>query len=582
MERRILLAFTLSFVVFVVYMRFQAPKPGEIPVQPPPRVEEDLRSEKSAPPDFPTAEVEPAPPPTSTPYPASSQEVGEAERREASGEQQVEVDTPLFRALFTNRGAKLISFVLKEYEDGEGNPYEMVSGEGSRRLEINPLAVRLEDAGLTAAVETALFEVSNPSLRLRDRDSAEIEFSWADGRGLEVEKRIRFHGRSYLLDVEVSARRAGAELRKQILYGPGVGEESLSGTYVQPDKGVMKAGEEFLLVNAGDIKEGTGAALAVQAVGVAAHYFVALMLPAEGQGYGAQLFAQTLEPQGEEKKPRNFITAAQNVPAEPAEFGLYVGPKEHDRLIALGTGMERVIDYGWMRIMALPLRSALLWIHGYVGNYGWSIVLLTVLINIALIPLKHHSYVSMRKMQKLSPQIKKINERFKKLKPTDPKQQEKNQEVMKLYKEHKVSPISGCLPMLLMIPFFFAFYRLLMVSIELRHAPFGLWIQDLSTFDPYFVLPILMGVTQIGIQKMSPQTSADPMQAKIMMLMPVMFMFILAWAPAGLVLYWFVNNLVSIGQQTFTNRLLKDKESTGGAKSGGKSKKSKKLAAGGD
>jgi YidC/Oxa1 family membrane protein insertase len=524
----------------------------------------------------------PATPPPSTPYLATSQAVGEAERREAGIERELEVNTPLFRAVFSNRGAKLVSFILKEYEDEEGGQYEMISSEGSRRLQINPLALRFEDAGQTASAEAALFEASRESFRIRDGDSGELSFRWADGRGFEVEKRIRFQSHSYLLEVEISARQAGSELRKQVLYGPGVGAESLSGTYVQPDKGIMKAGEEFLLLDAGDVEEGTGAALAVQAVGVASHYFVALMLPAEGRGYGAQLFGETLPPQGEEEKPRSFITAALDMPTERAQFELYVGPKEHDRLIALGPGMERVIDYGdWMRYMALPLRSALLWIHGYVGNYGWSIVLLTVMINIALIPLKHHSYVSMRKMQKLSPQIKKINERYKKLKPTDPKQQEKNQEVMKLYKEHKVSPISGCLPMVLMIPFFFAFYRLLMVSIELRHAPFGLWIQDLSTYDPYFVLPIMMGVTQIAVQKMSPQTSADPMQAKIMMLMPVMFMFILAWAPAGLVLYWFVNNLVSIGQQTATNRLVNDKEPAGGAKSGGKSKKNKKQGSGG-
>ncbi len=572
MERRILLAFTLSFVVFVVYMRLKKPQPGEIPIQPP-RIAEDLRPEESVTPREPTAAYEAAPSQPSTPsYPPLSQEIVEAERQEAAIEREVEVNTPLFRAVFTNRGAKLISFILKEYEDEEGKPYEMVSREGSRRLQINPLALRFDDAGQTARAEAALFEASRESFRIRGGDTGELVFSWADGRGLEVEKRIRIRSDSYLLEVKISARQAGSELRKQILYGPGVGEESRSGTYVQPDKGVMKAGEEFLLLDGGDVGEGTGAALAVDAVGVASHYLVALMLPAEGQGYGAQLSSETLQPEGAEEKPRSFITAAMQVPAVPAEFGLYVGPKEHDRLVALGPGMERVIDYGsWMRYMALPLRSALLWIHGYVGNYGWSIVLLTVMINIALIPLKHHSYVSMRKMQKLSPQIKKINERYKKLKPTDPKQQEKNKEVMQLYKEHKVSPISGCLPMVLMIPFFFAFYRLLMVSIELRHAPFGLWIQDLSTYDPYFVLPIMMGVTQIGIQKMSPQTSADPMQAKIMMLMPVMFMFILAWAPAGLVLYWFVNNLVSIGQQTFTNRLMNDKEPAGWTKSGGKS-----------
>jgi YidC/Oxa1 family membrane protein insertase len=261
-----------------------------------------------------------------------------------------------------------------------------------------------------------------------------------------------------------------------------------------------------------------------------------------------------------------------------ASLQAFVGPKEHDRLAQLAPGMERVIDYGdWMRVLALPLRSALLWINGFVGNYGWSIVLLTILINIALIPLKHHSYKSMRKMQKLAPQIKRINDRYKKLKPTDPKQQDKNREVMALYKENNVSPMSGCLPMLLMIPFFFAFYRLLMVSIELRHAPFMLWIQDLSTYDPYFVLPIAMGVTQLAVQKMTPQTSADPMQQKIMMMMPIMFVFILAWAPAGLVLYWFVNNLVSIGQQTLTNRILDETADHEEPKQGGgKSRKKKK------
>jgi YidC/Oxa1 family membrane protein insertase len=163
------------------------------------------------------------------------------------------------------------------------------------------------------------------------------------------------------------------------------------------------------------------------------------------------------------------------------------------------------------------------------------------------------------------------------VKPTDPRYQQMNQEIMTLYKEHKVSPVSGCLPMLLMIPFFFAFYRLLMSSIELRHAPFLLWIHDLSQFDPYFVLPILMGVTQIAIQKMTPQTTVDPVQAKIMQFMPVMFTFILAWAPAGLVLYWFSNNVVSMVQQVVTNRWLGRGEDEGGPQ-GAKAKKAAKQA----
>jgi YidC/Oxa1 family membrane protein insertase len=423
---------------------------------------------------------------------------------------------------------------------------------------------------------------------VKDGDSEELEFTWADGRGLAVSKRLRFYGGSYVMDVRISAKQGGNETRKKILYGPGVGEESLSGTYVQPDKGIIRVGEELRFYDSGDVEDGEGASVDVAAVGVGAHYFVGLSVPPRGSGYGARFEKESLEPENGDGKKRDYITAALEVPGVPAEFELFVGPKEHDRLARMGSdleppGMEGVIDYGsWMRYLALPLRSALIWIHGFVGNYGWSIVLLTILINVALIPLKHHSYVSMRKMQKLAPQIKRINERYKKLKPTDPKQQEKNREVMQLYKENNVSPMSGCLPMLLMIPFFFAFYRLLMVSIELRHAPFMLWIQDLSTYDPYFVLPIAMGVTQIAVQKMSPQTSADPVQQKIMMMMPIMFVFILAWAPAGLVLYWFVNNLVSIGQQTLTNRMLEKKSSEEEQKTGQRKsrKKKNKVASG--
>jgi YidC/Oxa1 family membrane protein insertase len=184
----------------------------------------------------------------------------------------------------------------------------------------------------------------------------------------------------------------------------------------------------------------------------------------------------------------------------------------------------------------------------------------------------------MRKMQKLAPQIQRIRDRYKKVKPTDPRYQQMNQEIMTLYKEHKVNPVSGCLPMLLMIPFFFAFYRLLMASIELRHAPFLLWIQDLSQFDPYFVLPILMGVSQIAIQRMTPQTTVDPVQAKIMQFMPIMFTFILAKAPAGLVLYWFSNNLVSMVQQVVTNRWLGRTEDGEGGPRGAKAKKPAKQA----
>jgi len=200
-----------------------------------------------------------------------------------------------------------------------------------------------------------------------------------------------------------------------------------------------------------------------------------------------------------------------------------------------------------------------MWVYSWAGNYGWAIVLVTALINLLLAPLKHYSYVSIRRMQKISPQVKRIQAKYKSLKATDPKRREMNQEMVGLYREHNVSPVGGCLPMLLMIPFFFAFYRLLIASVELRHAPFALWVQDLSREDPFFILPILMGASQLVMQRMT-STGAEGIQAKIMLFMPLIFTLILAWAPSGLVLYWFANNILSMGQQYVTMRIMDRRE----------------------
>lgn len=582
MERRILMAFALSFLVFTLYIRFVAPPPPEQPVTPVGEgaaMEEAPSPPAGAPSTGPAAETTPT---LITDPITESVEEPTGEVREDSEERKITVDTPLYRAVFSNRGARLESFVLKEYLDEEGDLFQMIPVEATERLDLHPLDLDLQDAALTGQIKAALFEPSVRQLVLNAGESKEMTFEWADGRGHVVRKRLRFSGDTYRLAVDASVQREGTELSKGIVFGPGVGEVSREGTYVQPDKGVVGAGGQLEFFSAGDVEEFQGAAVGVQVVGVSAHYFAGLLVPDETGRYAAVLSRDTLEweDEGEGSRRRDFISAALEAPNTPLLFTLYVGPKEQDRLAQLGPGLEGVVDYGdWMRYLALPLRSALLWIHGYVGNFGWSIVLLTIGINVLLIPLKQYSYVSMRKMQKLAPQIKRIQERYKKLKPTDPKRQDMNKEVYGLYREHNVSPLSGCLPMVLMIPFFFAFYRLLMVSIELRHAPWILWIQDLSTFDPMFVLPILMGASQVVIQKLSPQTSADPMQARMMMLMPVVFVFILAWAPAGLVLYWFVNNLVSLVQQGVTNRYLTT-HSTEEASSGtGKKKKKKGKAA---
>ena len=236
-------------------------------------------------------------------------------------------------------------------------------------------------------------------------------------------------------------------------------------------------------------------------------------------------------------------------------MAFFAGPKDFDVLAAVDRDLVRAIDFGMFAFLVVPLLRALKWVNVYVGNYGWSIVLLTVIINVVMFPLRHKSVVSMRRMQEIQPEVKAIQDRYANLKMTDPARQKMNTEMMALYKERGVNPASGCVPMLLTLPVLFAFYAMLSVAIELRGAPFIWWIKDLSVYDPLFITPILMGATQFVQTKMTPST-ADPTQQRVMLLMPLVFMFMFIWAPSGLVLYWTVSNLWAIGQQALTNRLI--------------------------
>ena len=214
-----------------------------------------------------------------------------------------------------------------------------------------------------------------------------------------------------------------------------------------------------------------------------------------------------------------------------------------------------VIDYGWFGFLARPLLFGLRWIQSYLGNYGWSIITLTLFINFILFPLRLKQQLSMLKMQKIQPQMKTLQDKYKKLKANDPRRQKVQAEMMGLYKKNGVNPLGGCLPLLLQMPFLFAFFTLLRVAIEVRGEPWMLWIQDLSQPDPFYVLPILMGLSMFVMQKMTP-TTMDPAQARIMMMMPVMLsgMFIFFPVSAGLMLYWLTSNVVGVGQQFFINQ----------------------------
>jgi YidC/Oxa1 family membrane protein insertase len=298
---------------------------------------------------------------------------------------------------------------------------------------------------------------------------------------------------------------------------------------------------------------------AVRWAGVESPYFAALWVP---PGLGSAELRGLALPPGEDGKPRFGAQVGVPVAGDPAAL-LYVGPKDYLMLSKLDHDLQEVVPVGdWIGPIVVALMALLRWVHGHVGNYGWSIVLLTVLINLVMAPLRHYSIANGLRMAKLAPEMKVIQERFRKVPALDPRRQEMQKEVAALYARHGMSMTTqmtvGCLPILLTMPFLIAFYRVLSVSIELRGATF-LWIPDLSQKDPLFVTPLLMGVSMFIMQKMTP-TTMDPAQQRIMTIMPLMFVGMFLWAPAGLNLYWLASNVCSILQQWVTLRMLKSRE----------------------
>jgi len=257
-------------------------------------------------------------------------------------------------------------------------------------------------------------------------------------------------------------------------------------------------------------------------------------------------------PDGSKDAARDLMSFAVEPHRAGTPLKFFAGPKDFDVLKSVDGDLVRAIDFGMFAVIVVPLLQALKWINHYVGNYGWSLILLTVAINLVMFPLRQRSVVSMRKMQEIQPEVKSIQDRYKNLKMSDPARAKMNTELMDLYKQRGVNPASGCVPMLLTLPVLFAFYSMLSVAIELRGAPFVWWIHDLSAHDPYYVWPVLMGITMFAQQKMTP-TTADPVQAKMLLFMPLMMSFMFLWAASGLVIYWTVSNLWGIGQQLLTN-----------------------------
>lgn len=547
MEKRVLLAVFLSFLVLIVYQRFLAPPPP--PEGVPAAVEQ-------VPPQAAAARAPEARPtqPAERPEPASETRPLVAD----ATEQEVVFENEDVRAVFSNRGAALTSWKLQKYLAAPDVPVDLVP---SSRAPETPagFALTVNDAALSAKIQNVLYHVNDDGLNVGGgQGERRLVFEYQDA-SLHVRKEFVFGlgPEAYIVSVNAEVTSGGERIPYTIQSGPGLadGDASAGGgnflapSYVQPAGGVFYLNDDDTRLATSTLQQTPHYEGTFKYVGIDDQYFLQVALPGS-EPVRAQ-YGVFASPIAGAAPQVNF--GVERTSDTPLRY--FYGPKDFDQLAAVDRDLVRVINFGIFAPIVVPLLNALKWVNGYVGNYGWSIIILTILINAAIFPLRHRSVVSMRKMQELQPEMKAIQDRYAKLKTTDPARQKMNQEVMALYRERGVNPASGCVPMLLTLPVLFAFYSLLSAAIEIRGAPFVGWIHDLSKHDPYYVTPLLMGATMVWQQRITP-TTADPVQQRVMMFMPVMFTFMFLWAPSGLVLYWLVSNLWAIGQQQLTNRLI--------------------------
>lgn len=481
--------------------------------------------------------------------PPASAAVAQSEKGSASEEQTVEVNTELFRAIFSNRGAVLKSWELKRYttagEQG-GLPVQLVYSGGRFK---GPLSLTTNDQAITTDLGTSLYHVTQDVSQL---DSAHpvghVTFRYHDAqKNVDVEKQFTFHHGSYVVDIAI--RTQGLTAPVDVTLGTnfgivewGEGFIGLMGSASLVDDKVLKETPDGEAERKGDVKWSA----------IQDKYFLSVLIPQKATAALAKKEGDKLVSAGVRfAPPANGSTLAMQ---------LYAGPKEYDTLKLLSVGLEDTIDFGWfvfgswglVKAVAKPIFYVLRFLYEFTHNYGITIILLTLSIKLMFVPLQYKSYKSMKQMQVIQPKVLALQTKFK------DDRERLNKELIKLYKDHKVNPVGGCLPMVLQMPVFVALFNILYMTIDLRQAPFMLWIKDLSVQDPYYVLPIIMGATMVIQQKITP-TTMDPTQAKIMLFLPVFMTFLFVNFPAGLVLYWLTNNVLTITQQVVTERLFAKK-----------------------
>jgi YidC/Oxa1 family membrane protein insertase len=530
-ETRLLLAFILmGAVLFTTPYFFKSTAP------PPPAKKTETVAKPPAPAPAPTTEAA-----------AASTEPPEGQVS-APKEDTAIVETDLYRVIFSNRGAVVRSWILKKYKDSSKQRLDLVNSAAAPEVGY-PFTLIFKNQKPTVDVNSALYAVKYSD------DGLTVTFEFSNGK-VFARKVFHFVKDRYLVQTSTEVTESGAPVPHLIAWRGGFGDMSVPNP-TSAQQGIYYDATAGKLVkkSAKDGKNGpVTAAGAFSFAGIEDSYFTAVFLPSGGtteiESFGDKVSSPT--------NPGSELFAGAAVGGDGVNrLPMFVGPKDLDILKRVNPKLEQVVDFGWFSLIAKPLFLIMHWItDAYVHNYGWSIILVTIFINIALFPLKISSLKSMKKMQALQPQIKEINDRYKNVGMRDAKKQEQNQEVMALYSKHGVNPLGGCLPMALQMPFLYAFYRVFAIAIEMRGASW-LWVSDLSRPEtlPIHLLPIAMVATQFITQKMTPTApGSDPSQQKVMMLMPLMFGFMFYSVSAGLVLYWLTGNVVNIAQQWFFNR----------------------------
>jgi YidC/Oxa1 family membrane protein insertase len=557
MERRLLLAIALTFIVLTAYQWLvPAPQPAA------PSSTPDATAPAAAPQSAGASSPAPAPTPAEpAPLPAV------APVKADTAERTITVENGLVRAVFSNRGATLVAWELPTYSGPDGRPVDLVPQDVPPN-QPKPFSLDLDDTTKSLRLNTAFFTTAADATLDARSAPVTLSFEYEDAAGLQARKQFRLEPNSYVITASAVVTDGGKPLNPYIQWGPGLGDvlASAGGSMFMPVRkaqAVYSIGGDVERVLPDNLTETPRHQGNFDFAGVETHYFTSVAIKpgsAEIEYYPLSIPAKTAD-QAASRDYIGYDIRFQSMPDGPSNARFYVGPKHFATMREVDTDLVRVIWFGMFAFLCVPLLSALNWLHGFIGNYGWSIIALTVIINAAMFPLRHKSNVSMRKMQAIQPQVKAIQDRYAKLKATDPARQKMNTELMELYRQKGVNPASGCVPMLLTFPVLFAFYSLLSEAIELRGAPFIWWIHDLAAPDPYYVTPILMGASQILQQKLMPMTGGDPVQQKMMMFMPVFFTFLFLTSPAGLALYWFASNVLIIGQQLLTNKLIGQPES---------------------